>query len=93
MAELQCQAVQLQILRPPDLGKSLLLAGLQGHPPDMGPDLGNREERKLDGVQSGPRPRAGAGPSPWDDRPGDREGNGQPAMEGVIVTSCFDGTL
>lgn len=36
LAECQCQAVQLQILRPPDLGKSLSLAGLQGCTPDMG---------------------------------------------------------
>lgn len=64
LAELQCQAVQLQILRPPDLGKSLSLAGLQGHLPDMGPELGNKEERELDGVQSGPRLHAGAGPGP-----------------------------
>ena len=47
----QRQALRLRIVRLPDLGKSLSLAGLQGSPLDMGQELGNGEERALDGVQ------------------------------------------
>ncbi|CAN0278056.1 unnamed protein product [Rangifer tarandus platyrhynchus] len=40
LAEHQGRAVQLQILRPADLGKSLSLAGPQGHPLDTGQEPG-----------------------------------------------------
>ena len=54
LAEHQRWAVQLQILRPADLGKSLSLAGPQGHPLDTGQEPGHREERDPSGAESRP---------------------------------------
>lgn len=85
----QRQALRLQILRPPDLGKSFSLAGLQCCPQDMGQELGNGEEREPGGVRSGPGPHAGADLAPRDNGPGDREGRVQPAMGRVPVTPCI----
>ena len=54
LAEHQRRAVQLQILRPADLGRSLSLAGPQGHPRDTGQEPGHREERDPSGAESRP---------------------------------------